>query len=105
MRRLIDEDPIVRRRHVFHTEGDDIIVETLQDVEPNLERTKAQFNQFPHKAAQKFKGDMHKVAEIPLTVWEDLKRRGIADDEAALKRWLDDRDNSVFRTMPGSLSR
>jgi hypothetical protein len=106
MQRLIDTDPIVRRKHVFHADGDNFFIETVQDVEPNLERSKGQYNEFSHKSAQRFKGDLlHKVAEIPITVWEDLKRSGIADDEKALAKWLDDRDNSVFRTMPGRLSK
>jgi hypothetical protein len=36
-------------------------------------------------------------------VYYDLKRRGIADDPAALKKWLNDGDNRVFRTREGTL--
>lgn len=48
-------------------------------------------------------GDIARVASIPLSVYYDLKRRGIADDPVALKKWLNDGDNSVFRTRGGTL--
>jgi hypothetical protein len=36
-------------------------------------------------------------------VYYELKRQGIADDPKALKKWLNDRDNQVFRTRAGTL--
>ena len=47
--------------------------------------------------------DLNKVASIPLSVYYDLKRRGIADDPVALKKWMNDSDNQVFRTRQGVL--
>jgi hypothetical protein len=44
---------------------------------------------------------MHKVASIPMNVYFDLKEKGILDDPAALKRWLNDSDNRFFRTKAG----
>jgi hypothetical protein len=48
-------------------------------------------------------GDMSRVASIPLSVYYDLKRRGIADDPVALRKWLNDGDNRVFRTREGTV--
>lgn len=48
-----------------------------------------------------WKGDMHKVASIPLVVYAELQRQGITRDAAALKRWLNQSENRVFRTKEG----
>lgn len=106
MQRILDNDPVTRRRLDFHWFPDGTWgVNTVQDVTDAVEANKADHAAHPGKAPQQWKGDLHRVASIPLTVWEDLKRSGIADDPEALKRWLDDRDNLVFRTRPGRLSK
>jgi hypothetical protein len=33
----------------------------------------------------------------------DLKKKGILDDQVALKRWLNDPENRYFRTRPGQV--
>ena len=48
-------------------------------------------------------GDMTRVASIPLSLYFDLKKKGIADDPVAMKRWLNDPDQRFFRTRPGRL--
>lgn len=99
--RLLGGDPVTRKYEIWHAESDGgAVVETAQDVEPIILQNKEEYNR-----ASGFKGDMHHVARIPLSVYEDLKRKGIANDPAALKKWLDDADNRVWRTHPGKLSR
>lgn len=44
------------------------------------------------------------VASLPLVIYNDLKRRGILDDPKAFSRWLNDPDNSVFRTGGGRVA-
>lgn len=46
-------------------------------------------------------GDWHHVANIPLNIMWQLKQQGIWDDEQAMKKWLNDPDNAVFRVKPG----
>ena len=46
---------------------------------------------------------MSRVASIPLTVYYDLKQKGILDDQAAMKKWLNDPDNELFRTRKGKV--
>jgi hypothetical protein len=46
-------------------------------------------------------GEWSKVASIPLSVFYDLKQKGIVDDPAAMKKWLNDSENKFFRTRPG----
>lgn len=86
---------------MFHYDNVDesFTIETLQDVEPLIEVNKAQYNGAPEVG--RFRGDMHKVASIPLTIYYDLKRKGVIDDPKRMKAWLNDPDNRVFRTMPG----
>ena len=58
-----------------------------------------------HDERSPWKGDMHRVASIPLVLWQELQRKGIATDNKALMKWLDDPDNMAFRTRPGRLGR
>lgn len=48
-------------------------------------------------------GEWSRVASIPLTVYYDLKQKGILDDEKALKKWLNDPENKYFRTREGKV--
>jgi hypothetical protein len=74
------------------------VIETQQDVTAIAEANKRQYNDTPDRYR-----DVNKVASIPLNVYYDLKRRGIADDPKKFKQWLNDRDNRVFRTRAGTL--
>lgn len=40
---------------------------------------------------------------IPEAVWERMAREGSVHDEAALKRWLNDPQNSCFRVWKGTV--
>ena len=101
--RLLDYDPLTRTKRIFHydpTTGG-FVIETLQDVEDIVESDKASFRSVDERAG--WKGDMHRVASIPMNIYAELARKGIADDEKALRRWLNDPDNRVFRTRPGKV--
>ena len=67
-----------------------------QDVTGIVEMNKADFNDAPARW-----GDGKRVASIPMAIYWELKRTGVADDQAALRRWLNDPDNRHFRTRPG----
>lgn len=86
---------------LFHYDGvdDTFTIETVQDVEPIIDLNRRLFNDAPETG--RFKGDMKQVASIPLPLYYDLKAKGIIDDPARLKAWLNDRDNQLFRTTPG----
>lgn len=86
---------------MWHYDGDkdEAIIETVVDATDVIEENKAAFNQIDEKAG--WKGDMHKVASIPMALFYDLKKQGIIDDQARLKAWLNDPDNRFFRTRPG----
>lgn len=99
--RLFDDDPIAGTRQLFHwdDETQSFTIETQQDVGAIVEGGKAQYRTMDERTP--WKGDMHHVARIPMTVYAELVQRGITRDPAAMKRWLNDRDNQVFRTRPG----
>ena len=61
-------------------------------------RNKREYNETPNKYR-----DVNKVASIPLSVYYELKRKGIADDPKGFRKWLNDGDNRVFRTRAGTL--
>ena len=46
-------------------------------------------------------GEWSKIASIPLSIYYELKKKGITDDPKRLKKWLNDPDNKYFRTRGG----
>ena len=101
----LQADPIRKKTTTMHIDrnADDYVIESKQDVTDIAERNKARMALVDENAKW---GDMTQVAEIPVQVWFDhLVPSGIANDEKRLRKWLDDRDNLLFRTRPGRLSK
>lgn len=84
----------------FHEDGA-ITIETVQDITDIAEANKASYNAYDERS--NWRGDMHKVASIPMSVYYDLKSKGILEDPVAMKAWLNNPDNKVFRTRPGQV--
>lgn len=83
----------------LYDEGTDTaVLRKEQEVTGIVEINRAEFNDAPARW-----GDGQRVASIPMTVYWELKRTGIVDDQAALRRWLNDPDNRFFRTRPGAV--
>lgn len=99
--RSLGYDPASGLEQVMHVDEDtgDITLEDRQNVSALVEVNKAFANEDPGN----WRADMHRVASIPMSIFYDLKRRGILDDDKALRKWLNDPDNRVFRTKPGRL--
>jgi len=100
MKRLFSRDEATGITKWWHVMGNgQYVVETVQETEAILNANKRALN-----GSEKGWGEnMNRVASIPLSVYYDLKRKGIADDPARLKKWLNDRDNLAFRTKGGTL--
>ena len=99
MKRIFSQDPATGITKYWHVnDKDEYVIETVQNVSTITDANKRQYNDNTGKW-----GEMQKVASIPLPVYYELKRQGIADDPKALKKWLNDRDNQVFRTRAGTL--
>ena len=99
MKRIFSHDSqngITKYSHV--KENGEYVIETVQDVTAIADANKRQYNDTPSKYR-----DVNKVASIPLPIYYELKRKGIADDPKALAKWLNDADNRVFRTRAGTL--
>ena len=96
--RLLDFDPVSRVRRILHMDGDLIHAEADQNITDRLDINKALQNE-----ARSGYGEGQRVASIPLVVWEDLVRKGIANDRKKLKAWLNDPDNRAFRTRLGKV--
>ncbi len=98
-KRLFDRDPELGITKYWHVKDNgEYVVETVQDVTGIAEYNKRSYN----NTDKKWK-DVNKVASIPLSVYYELKRQGIADDPKALRKWLNDSNNRVFRTRQGVL--
>lgn len=103
--RPLDYDAASNTTETFHFDpaDDHLYVEVTQNVAPILDENKA----FMCDAADGWQGDMHRVASIPHSLLPEMQKKGIMDmggrimDKAALKRFLNDRDNLWLRTRPG----
>lgn len=96
--RTFDSSPelgITRNWYFDHDTGQ-VTIEAVQEVDHLLEANKAALN-----GADESWGDGARVAAIPMNVYDELRRTGIADDKKAFKKFLNDPDNRAFRTRPG----
>jgi ribosomal protein S8 len=92
------------RYTVATLQDDQVILTTKQDVSEIVEANKQQVN----AATKKVDSVMTHVARIPNTVIDVLNKMGImrgfmVTDEKRFKAWLNDPDNRVWRTYPGSV--
>ena len=109
MKKLLDVvDGEVR---TVHSDGEGgIIIHSQTDLTDFAEHTKQQYNANPSKTG--WSGELfdpkNKIASLPLAIINDLNAKGIMRgfnivDEKALKAWLNDPDNRVFRTRGGEV--
>lgn len=101
----LSSDPIRKKITNMHIDsgGDSYVIESKQDVTDIIERNKARMAATDERTRH---GEWEQYAEIPTEVWYGhLVPSGIADNEKRLRKWLDDRDNLLFRTRPGRLSK
>ena len=99
---LLKSDPIARRRSTFYEQpmDDGYLIRSEQDVEPVMEANHEMRRHFT--SAKDPHGEWGSlVGRIPVIIWEDLMRRGIAQDEKALLKWLQDSDNRAWKIHPG----
>jgi len=100
MDRILDADPETGVIELFHYDPDTerVVIETRHDVTDIIEHNKRIANEFTSLDRW---GDMTRVASIPMSLYMEMKKQGIIDDQAAMRRWLNDPDNRFFRTRPG----
>jgi len=97
------------RNSVAHADNDGgLIIETRQDVSGIIEQNRKEYNSYDEKAKWSDHVFGNKVASIPLTVIDDLNKKGIMRgfhvlDQKRFTAWLNDPDNRFFRTRPGNI--
>lgn len=101
-KRFFDSNPELGITRTFHYDAatDEAMIQTQQDVTGVIEENKSEFNQVDERATW---GELSKVASIPLSLYYQLKSEGKLDDQAFMKRWLNDPENRHFRTRPGKV--
>lgn len=87
--------------HVDRTSGDTIL-ETVADVGEITDHTIAGFNNYRERAPWRTKGmGLNKVAVLPMEIWLRLRKEG-RDNPKDMGKFLQDKDNAVFRARTGS---
>lgn len=99
-KRLITDDALTGIKTYLEYDGtdDNAVIRKEQDVTGIVESNRAAFD-----AAPKRWGDMTHVGRIPLTVYYELERKGILNDQDALRKWLNDPENAMWRVRPGTI--
>ena len=99
-KRLFSRDPATGITKWWHMKDNgEFVIETVQETTHDTDNARHR-NETDKRTKW---GEMARVASIPLAVYYDLKKRGIADDPKAFKKWLNDPDNRVFRTREGTV--
>ncbi|RUP22657.1 hypothetical protein [Methylobacterium sp.] len=83
------------KRVWFIRQGEHLIIETEWKVDAVLDANKSKQADFSKTGAL---GDFVQVASIPTGMYWDWHKQGILDDDAALKRRLNDSDFQHLRT-------
>lgn len=100
-------DPVtgIETRYYHDAAEGKIHVQRLQDIETNLNANKAEYNS--HGDHARFSKDhMHKMASIPMAVYEQWLKEGfdvLGNDDKELRRRLNSPEYRHFRTKPGKL--
>lgn len=101
-KKLFDANPELGITRFWHydEEKDEATIQTQQDVSAIIEENKQEFNLVDERARW---GEWTRVASIPLSLYYQLKAEGKLDDQAYMKRFLNDPENRHFRVRPGKV--
>lgn len=88
---------VLKTFHVDKTEEGRTIEVTEQDLDPIIEAVKRE------RETREQDPEMKLAALIPMVIVEQAMREGWWNDEAAVKRWLNDPQNECFRVWKGKL--
>ena len=98
---MLSLNPETGIREDWHQDADgNVVIQRVQDVQDIVDVAQRRFND--QKASTPY-GEFAKVASIPLSILEQLRRDGTLADPERFKKWLNDPDNRMFRTRPGKL--
>lgn len=83
----------------FDPSNGNIQFETIQEVTPLVEQTKAQCNSVDERA--RYGNGIVHVESVPSAKYWELKRLGIWDDPEAHRRWIN--EHPVYKARPGTV--
>jgi len=100
--RLLEHDRATGVRRYFHWDAttQSFTIETVRDAQDIFEQNLLETN---NVNTSSWKGEMHKVASLPLHIWLELKEKGILNDRRRMAKWLNDPDNKMYRTRSGRI--
>lgn len=105
--RVFDYDPLFNVLRLWHydTDTDKVTIETRQGAQDRYDNLIDQNNALRAQTSAKtpYRDGAHHVARIPMVIYEELMRKGLTRDPKAMKKWLNDPDNRVFRTREGKV--
>lgn len=87
-------DPVTQRATEIQQEDGGLVIwhsQNTREIVESAKRIAASFD-------PTIRRDTVHVARIPMNVYRQLQRLGITQDRKAFEAWLNDPDNSVFRT-------
>lgn len=102
MKKLFSHDAELGITRYFHYDEntDQATISTHQNLSPLLEQTKRYRNQ---QTSLDRWGEGRVVAQVPLALYYEWLKEGKTNDDAFLRRWLNDPDNKGFRTFVGKV--
>ena len=89
----------------FDTNTGDVHMSTFQDIGEIVKKNRADRKAFAidkNSATGRF-GEFAKIASIPNVVVDNLMKSGVWFDRVAFRKWLNDPDNRLFRTIDCNL--
>lgn len=101
----------LKQNQNVYADGDGgIIIETKVDLSQIIQQNKLEFNERSGKTGwgEEILDPRNKIAHIPDIIIDELNKKGIMRgyailDWTAMKRWLNDPENAVFRTRGGTI--
>lgn len=98
---LFDFDPVTERAVWQMFDGEKVVFRVDTPVHKAIEQNTIARN----NASTGWKGDYHRVASVPMQLLYDenlgLNKAILQGDDQYLSRWLNDSDNSAWRTKEG----
>lgn len=95
--RVIEYDGPTRSKKLFHWDAatQSFTIETVTEVDDIVEQNKLEKNNINTKS---WKGDIHKIASLPVMIWMQLRKSGCLQDPKCLRKFLLDPENRHFLT-------
>ena len=104
--RVLSYDPVTKIKEIHHYDPDTgaQALEMVGDVEEMVEDSKGRFAMVDERA--RWRDGMNHVASVPLIIIDKVRRESginLLRDKGAMRQFLNDPDNRVFRTRPGRI--